>query len=77
MSLTPEWRGRVDHWQNTLKTLFFVPVADVPLAGRVTAEQLTPAQARQGTFQPTSCLRMGVIWMRCSNVTLAELSTNQ
>ena len=50
MSLTPEWRGRIEHWQKVLKTLIFRKLGDVPLQGFVTREQLTPAQGCSASF---------------------------
>jgi len=52
MSLTPEWRGRIDHWRNALQRLNYVKLGDVPLRGFITREQLTPGQARRQRFQP-------------------------
>lgn len=52
MSLTPEWRGRIDHWKWTLEKLFYVELGAVPLSGFVTGDQLSPRQALQKTFKP-------------------------
>jgi len=52
MSLTPEWRGRIEKWRNTLRELFYIKLADVPLEGFTTMEQLTPREAARGRFRP-------------------------
>ena len=51
MSLTPEWRGRIDHWKWTLEKLFYVELGQVPLAGFVTQDQLSPKQALKHAFK--------------------------
>ena len=63
MSLTPEWRGRIDHWRNALEALCYVKLGDVPLAGFITRDQLTPGQALKGRFRPMpSGTRWGGKW---------------
>ena len=63
MSLTPEWRDRIDHWHRTIEGLFYVELAKVPLEGFVTREQLSPAQALRSRFKrmPTG-KRWGAKW---------------
>lgn len=51
MSLTAEWRGRVDHWQRAIQELFFTKLGEVALEGAITREQLTPAQALKQRFR--------------------------
>ena len=51
MSLTPEWRGRVEAWRNLLRELCYVRLGEVPLSGFVTKEQLSPRQAAKGHFR--------------------------
>ena len=52
MALTPEWRGRIEHWRNTLRDLMYVKVEDVALEGFVTLDALTPEQAVRRKFKP-------------------------
>lgn len=52
MSLTPEWRGRIETWIRTLESLFYTRLGDVPLEGFVTTEQLTPKEALRHAFRP-------------------------
>ena len=63
MSLTPEWRGRLDHCKNLLPKLFFTSLGDVPLSGFVTKEQLTPAAALKRAFKPMATgTKWGAKW---------------
>jgi|GEM_PF-5301366 len=63
MSLTPEWRGRIDAWKNTLKGLLYRKIADVKLEGFVTAEQLTVQVAACRLFGPMAVgMRWGMKW---------------
>jgi len=50
--LTPEWRGRVEHWRDALQRLLYVKLGDVPLEGFVTGEQLSSEEARKHDFRP-------------------------
>ena len=59
MSLTPEWRGRIDHWKSTLEKLFYVELGTVPLSGFVTRDQLSPREALRGAFKP---MQPGTPW---------------
>ncbi|OIO94073.1 MAG: alpha-mannosidase [Anaerolineae bacterium CG2_30_64_16] len=52
MTLTPEWRRRLDHWRRELSHHFYRPLGAVVLAGFVTAEQLTAEQALARAFTP-------------------------
>ncbi len=59
MSLTPEWRGRIESWLRALHTLFYVPLGGVPLEGFLTREQLSPEEALRGPFRP---MPSGTVW---------------
>ncbi|MHB9106058.1 MAG: alpha-mannosidase [Armatimonadota bacterium] len=50
--LTPEWRGRIDHWRNALQRLCYVKLGEVPLEGFVTREQLSAEEVARREFQP-------------------------
>ncbi len=52
MALTTEWRSRVEQWRNTLEKLCYRRLADVPLSGFVTKEQLRPREALKRAFKP-------------------------
>ncbi len=52
MALTPEWRGRIEQWRDALQKLIYEELAPVPLAGFITREQLSPAQALKRSFRP-------------------------
>lgn len=63
MSLTPEWRGRIEHWRDTLEKLLYVKLGDVALRGFVTREQLTPSMASSQRFEPMPAgTRWGAKW---------------
>lgn len=63
MSLTMEWRRRIDHWRRVLPSLFYRPLGTVEWHGLVTTEQLSPsdAQARDTWPMPTGT-RWGSKW---------------
>ena len=61
MSLIPEWRHRIEHWQKVLQTLFYRPLGEVKLSGFLTMEHLTPAQAKRGKF---TAMPPGKAWGR-------------
>ena len=52
MSLIPEWRRRIDHWQKTLESLLYRPIGELELAGAATTDYLTLSQARRLKFRP-------------------------
>jgi len=52
MSLTIEWRARIDQWRRVLATLFYRPLGEVPMRGFVTQDHLTARQALKGPFRP-------------------------
>jgi alpha-mannosidase len=54
MSLTLEWRRRVERWLNALPRHFYQPLQAVEWSGFTTPDQLTPDQARQHTLQSFS-----------------------
>jgi len=66
MSLTPEWRGRIDHWLRTMSELFYVKLADLPLEGFTTDEQLSVEEAARGEFRPMPPgTKWGAKWEYC------------
>jgi alpha-mannosidase len=52
MSLTVEWRRRIDRWREELTRHFYRPLGPVDLCGFVTAEQLAAGEALSGHFEP-------------------------
>ncbi len=63
MSLTLEWRERVETWLNELKNHFYIPLGRVELEGFVTQQQLTRQQAARGHFKPMpSGTKWGAKW---------------
>jgi alpha-mannosidase len=52
MSLTPEWRARVEQWRRVLGTLLYRPLGEVEMKGFVTSDRLSVGQAADGPFQP-------------------------
>ncbi|MFQ6100823.1 MAG: alpha-mannosidase [Anaerolineae bacterium] len=52
MTLTIEWRRRIDNWRQELPHHFYRPLGTVDLNGFTTIEQLTAAQALKGDFKP-------------------------
>ena len=66
MTLTPEWRGRIEEWRNLLRELSYVKLGEVPLSGFITKEQLSPAQAIKGAFRPMPRgTQWGARWEYC------------
>ncbi|MBM4039308.1 MAG: alpha-mannosidase, partial [Planctomycetes bacterium] len=59
MALTTEWRSRIEQWRNTLEKLCYRKLADVPLSGFVTKEQLRPREALKRAFKP---MPVGTPW---------------
>jgi alpha-mannosidase len=51
MSLTLEWRRRIERWLNALPRHFYQPLLPVEWRGFTTPDQLTPAQASQRALQ--------------------------
>ncbi|MBQ6517776.1 MAG: alpha-mannosidase [Anaerolineaceae bacterium] len=54
-----EWRGRLDHWIDTLKKDFYHPLGPITVEAALTMEQLTPEQAGKLTFVP---MEPGTAW---------------
>ncbi len=54
MSLTTEWRERLDAWLQELPKHFYISLDRVDLEGFVTHQQLTRQQAERGHFKPMS-----------------------
>jgi alpha-mannosidase len=52
MSLTLEWKHRIDRWREELPRHFYRPLASVDLSGFVTGDQLTAEEALRGDFVP-------------------------
>ena len=52
MSLTVDWRSRIETWRKELPNHFYRPLATVDLAGFVTREQLSAEAAARGPFRP-------------------------
>ncbi len=50
--LTPEWRARIERWRDELMRHIYRPLGVVELAGFVTRDRLSTAQALQGEFKP-------------------------
>ena len=59
MSLTSEWRERLETWMQELKSHFYIPRGPVELEGFVTHKQLTWQQAARGRFKP---MPAGTAW---------------
>jgi alpha-mannosidase len=52
MSLSPEWRRRIEHWQKTIPQMLYRPLGAVPVKAFFTHEQLTQRQAQKKRFRP-------------------------
>ncbi|MBN1977337.1 MAG: alpha-mannosidase [Anaerolineae bacterium] len=52
MSLTLEWRHRIDRWREELPRHFYRPLEIVEFSGFVTTDQLTAKEASRGDFYP-------------------------
>jgi alpha-mannosidase len=52
MSLTIEWRRRVDNWREELPRHFYRPLGTVEVSGFTTKEQLSVQEACRGGFKP-------------------------
>ncbi|MBC7237335.1 MAG: alpha-mannosidase, partial [Chloroflexi bacterium] len=61
MSLTPEWRNRIDNWRAELARHFYRPLGTLALEGYTTMEQLSPKEAAAGPFAP---IPAGTPWGR-------------
>ena len=48
--MTPEYLGRLKHWQRTLAQDFYHPLGNIAFEGFTTMEHLTPEQAMQGAI---------------------------
>ena len=59
MSLTGEWRKRIEHWRGGLQEMWYRRLGTVEMAGFVTCEQLTGAEAAAGEFAP---MPVGTRW---------------
>ncbi|MGD2175393.1 MAG: glycoside hydrolase family 38 C-terminal domain-containing protein [Candidatus Brocadiaceae bacterium] len=52
MSLTSEWRERVEHWRDELAGHVYLPLGSVGWEGFTVREHLSAEQARRGAFEP-------------------------
>ena len=52
MSLSLEWRHRVDRWRQELPQHVYRPLGRIEMAGFTTFEQLSPEEAARRTFRP-------------------------
>jgi alpha-mannosidase len=52
MTLNPEWRRRIERWQNALPRLFYRELQAVSFTGFITRDQLTVEQAAGRRFVP-------------------------
>jgi alpha-mannosidase len=59
MSLTPEWRQRIDHWRNEMPRHFYRSLGAVAFEGLVTDEQLTLAEVVE---RPSVLMPPGTPW---------------
>ncbi|MHC4252741.1 MAG: glycoside hydrolase family 38 N-terminal domain-containing protein, partial [Planctomycetota bacterium] len=63
MSLTIEWRKRIDHWRRVLREQFYIPLGEVEAVGFVTKEQLAADEAAKREFVPMpKGTRWGAKW---------------
>ncbi len=53
MTLTIEWRARIERWRDELPRHFYRPLGSLSLSGFTTVDQLTPEEALQHDFRPT------------------------
>nr|AHF24654.1 putative alpha-mannosidase [uncultured bacterium Contig13] len=71
-----EWRRRLDHWIGTLKKDLYLPLGEIPVAGFMTCDHLTPEEAARQTFTPmVPGQAWGRAWEYCwmrGSVTLPE-----
>lgn len=51
MSMTTEWRRRVDHWRKAMPALFYIPLAPIEFEGFTTKDQLSAGQASARRFR--------------------------
>lgn len=59
MSLTIEWRHRIDNWRKELPEHFYRPLGMVELSGLITQDQLSAQEARKGDF---TLMPAGTAW---------------
>lgn len=63
MSLTPEWKARVEAWMKELRSHFYRPIGEFELEGFFTKDHLLVEQAQKGRFKPTPAgTRWGEKW---------------
>jgi len=59
MTLTLEWRRKIDTWRGELQRFLFVELGDVPLEGFITREQLT---CQEACARPMTAMPAGTAW---------------
>ena len=80
--MQPEWKGRLDHWIETLKKEFYEPLGEIEFKGFLTFDQLTAeqAQAREDFAPMPEGTRWGeewqYAWMR-AEIVLPETAQGQ
>ena len=52
MSLSIEWRNRIECWQKELANHFYIPLGNISVSGFTTFEQLIVDEAKKKTFRP-------------------------
>jgi alpha-mannosidase len=50
MALNSEWRAKIEQWRDAIGRMVYIKLADAPLSGFKTREQLTPGQAVKRPF---------------------------
>ena len=60
-TLSEEWKGRVNHWLNTLKNDFYEPLGEIAWEAFETMEHLSPEEAMKGAFK---AVEPGFTWGR-------------
>ena len=76
-----EWRRRLDHWIGTLKKDLYLPLGEIPVAGFMTCDHLTPEEAAKQAFTPmVPGQAWGRAWEYCwmrGSVTLPEAAAGR
>jgi len=63
MTLTPEWRRRIDSWRKELRNHFYDPLGAIEMSGFTTRDQLAVEEALKGDFKATPPgTRWGANW---------------
>lgn len=80
--MQPEWKGRLDHWIETLKKEFYEPLGNIDFKGFLTFDQLTleQAQAREDFAPMPEGTQWGEEWQyawMCAEIVLPEAAQGQ